>query len=73
MKKILAIVIGIAFAFGTAGYVTAQAPATKTEDKKTDTMEKKTEKVEKKTTTKKSKKGGKSNAWTAYVGGKRKR
>ena len=49
MKKILAIVIGIAFAFGTAGYVTAQAPAPKTEDKKTDTMEKKTETTEKKT------------------------
>ena len=48
MKKILAIVIGIAFAFGTAGYAAAQAPATKTEDKKTDTMEKKTE-TEKKT------------------------
>ena len=43
MKKILAIVIGIAFAFGSAGYVAAQAPPTKTEDKKTDTMEKKTE------------------------------
>ena len=49
MKKILAIVIGIAFAFGTAGYAAAQAPATKTEDKKTDTMEKKTETTEKKT------------------------
>ena len=36
MKKILAIVIGIAFAFGTVGYVAAQTPATapKAEDKK---------------------------------------
>jgi len=35
MKKILAIVVGIAFAFGTAGYVAAQAPtaAPKAEDK----------------------------------------
>jgi len=50
MKKILAIVVGIAFAFGTAGYVPAQtgttAPALKAEDKKAN--EKKGEKVEKK-------------------------
>ena len=34
MKKILAIVIGIAFAFGSAGYVAAQTPAPKAEEKK---------------------------------------
>ena len=33
MKKIIALVIGIAFAFGTAGFAAAQAPAPKAEDK----------------------------------------
>jgi hypothetical protein len=36
MKKILAIVTGIAFAFGTAGYVAAQTPAPKADEKKAD-------------------------------------
>ena len=38
MKKIIALVIGIAFVFGTAGFAAAQAPtpATKAEDKKAD-------------------------------------
>ena len=36
MKKIIALVMGIAFAFGTAGFVTAQtsAPAPKADEKK---------------------------------------
>src|SRR5215471_1191761 len=36
MKKIIALVMGIAFAFGTAGFVAAQTPAPKAEDKKAD-------------------------------------
>src|SRR5215475_13562516 len=37
MKKIIALVMGIAFAFGTAGFVAAQTPAApKAEDKKAD-------------------------------------
>ena len=36
MKKIIAIVMGIAFAFGTAGYVAAQTPAPKADEKKAD-------------------------------------
>ena len=46
MKKILAIVIGIAFAFGSAGYVAAQTPAPKADEKKAD--DKASEKMEKK-------------------------
>jgi len=33
MKKIIALVMGIAFAFGTAGFAAAQTPAPKAEDK----------------------------------------
>jgi hypothetical protein len=42
MKKIIALVMGIAFAFGTAGFATAQtaAPAPKTEEKKADDTKK---------------------------------
>ena len=42
MKKIIALVMGIAFAFGTAGFVAAQtaAPAPKTEEKKADDTKK---------------------------------
>jgi hypothetical protein len=38
MKKIIALVIGIAFVFGPAGFAAAQAPtpATKAEDKMVD-------------------------------------
>src|SRR5262250_3599232 len=36
MKKIIALVMGIAFAFGTAGFVAAQTPAPKAEEKKAD-------------------------------------
>jgi len=36
MKKIIALVMGIAFAFGTAGFVAAQTPTPKAEDKKAD-------------------------------------
>ena len=47
MKKIIALVMGVAFAFGTAGFVAAQ-PAPKTEDKKADDSMKKDDKMEKK-------------------------
>ena len=47
MKKIIALVMGIAFAFGTAGFATAQTPAPKAEEKKADDM-KKSDKAEKK-------------------------
>ena len=48
MKKIIALVMGVAFAFGTAGFVAAQTPAPKTEDKKADDSMKKDDKMEKK-------------------------
>ena len=58
MRKILAIMIGVAFAFSTAGYAVAQAPPTtpaapkadekKADDKKADKMDKKMEKKDKK-------------------------
>ena len=51
MKKILAIVMGVAFAFSTAGYAVAQAPPAapkadekKADDKKADKMDKKADK-----------------------------
>lgn len=61
MKKIIALVMGIAFAFGTAGFAAAQAPAPKAEDKmeKKDGKMDKTDKMEKKDTKKKSTSKGK--------------
>jgi len=61
MKKIIALVIGIAFAFGTAGFVTAQTPtpAPKADEKKADDT-KKSDKMEKKGD-KKGKKGAKKD------------
>ena len=59
MKKIIALVMGIAFAFGTAGFATAQTPAPKAEEKKADDM-KKSDKAEKKAE-KKAKKGAKKD------------
>jgi|GraSoiStandDraft_13_1057314.scaffolds.fasta_scaffold127441_2 hypothetical protein len=57
MKKIIALVMGIAFAFGTAGFAAAQTPATpKAEDK----MDKKDDKD--KTDKKGDKKGGKKKS-----------
>src|SRR5262249_48431561 len=53
MKKIIALVMGIAFAFGTTGFVAAQTPAPKTEEKKADDSMKKEEKTEKKASKKK--------------------
>ena len=41
MKKIIAIVVGIAFAFGTAGFSAAQAPTTAPAPKAEDKMDKK--------------------------------
>jgi len=48
MKKIIALVMGVAFAFGTVGFVAAQATAPKTEDKKADDSMKKDDKTDKK-------------------------
>jgi hypothetical protein len=55
MKKIIALVMGIAFAFGTAGFAAAQTPAPKAEDKmdKKDDKDKMDKKGAKKATKKK--------------------
>jgi hypothetical protein len=56
MRKIIALVMGIAFAFGTAGFAAAQTPAPKAEDK----MDKKDDKD--KTDKKGDKKGAKKKS-----------